>query len=142
MTDPTIEIPASLTIPDDTARSRLSPRTSERPPADHVEDIVSADARIAEFWRKYAGGRITTSIVRVDYHDPSAERPVAADYTVVAEVYKKSGDSGPSATASARRSGIDADEITASRPLESAETAAISRALRFLGILPNNFSQE
>jgi len=59
-------------------------------------------------------------------------------FTATARVFlaPRRSDVSPRAIAHATRTYQDVDPISAARPQESAETSAINRALRFLGIEP------
>ncbi|KJL45605.1 hypothetical protein [Microbacterium trichothecenolyticum] len=97
--------------------------------ATDAEDFVTADERIVTFWRKYRGQE-----VKITSHSQRMERPNGAvEWTV--HVTVTAGDH--TVQASATRHSTDWNDIVADRPHDSAQTAALSRALRFLGIKPN-----
>jgi hypothetical protein len=92
--------------------------------ADDNDDYTSADDRIASFHRKYKDGR----------YESAAEEIRPGQWKVTVRVWKDRERTDPDAIATAYRSTDDPSEIAAAFPLETAETAALSRALRFLGI--------
>lgn len=113
-----------ITIPTDTSKSRLNkPARSEMP-----DDVATAGDRIEAFWKKHEGGSILTDIEHREVDN-------ATVYTARVFVRKDSSSPEPDATAHATRSNADSDEVTAAFPQETAETSAVSRALRNLGIL-------
>lgn len=113
-----------IALPDDTQKSRLH----KTPKSEGSDDVASVGERIVEFRRKHPEGSILTEIEhRLDNGE--------VVYTARAFVRKISDSDRPDATAHATRSSLDADEVTAMYPQETAETSAISRALRNLGIL-------
>ncbi len=145
MTDTTItETPADITLPDDDGRSRIR-RTPQAEPL--PDDAVTADERIAAFWRKHKNGRLDTQLIlingepahEVGSFDGTTVMEVGGrrEFTVRATVWRDASDPFPSATAEATRSNDDPDPITAERPQETARTAALSAAIRFLGIKPS-----
>jgi len=119
MTNPVIE------LPEDPRRSRLQ----RAPKADNIDDVATAMERVEAFWAKYPDGSIL----------PEVEVSENADgykvYTVRAFVRKNSASDGPDAVAHATRGENDEDDLVRAYPQESAETSAISRAIRNLGIL-------
>lgn len=128
MTDTTL--PTAIMIPDDAAPSRLRRAKAESP-----DDFARAGDRIYAFHRKYKEGRIHTVIDGVRETGDGV-----LIYTVSAAAYKDADTATPDATAHATRATNDPDKITAQFPQETAETAAVSRALRNLGILPKRSS--
>lgn len=125
MTDDDIE------FPEDDRKSRINrPPKSEAP-----DDFASAADRIAAFWEKHPDGSILPEIDHVVVDD--GERLPYRVYTVRAFIRKNSESDRPDAIAHATRGENDEDEVTRAFPQETAETSAISRALRNLGILPH-----
>lgn len=117
----------TIEIPEDTKKSRLAKPAAPKP--DAPDDYATAADRIEAFHRKYPDGSITTKITSRTVDD-------VVIFTARANVRKDSRQSyRPNATAHATRSTADSSEIAAERPQETAETVAISRALRNLGIL-------
>lgn len=115
----------NIIIPDDTAKSRL-----HRVPVSELEnEVATAGERIEAFWEKHPDGSILTEF----QHRATADGEDV--YTARVFVRKVADSDTPDATAHATRSSGDQDEITAARPQETAETSAVSRALRNLGIL-------
>lgn len=114
-----------ITLPEDTTPSRLA---KSAPKGDSLDDVATAGERIVAFWEKYPDGSILTEVESTDYL-PHRE------YTVRAFIRKNGDADGPDSTAHATRTTADPDPITAQFPQETAETSAISRALRNLGIL-------
>ncbi|MGF3056188.1 hypothetical protein [Microbacterium sp. YY-01] len=108
-------------IPKDDRASRLARRTRE--PAD--DDVTSVSDRLKAFYRKCPNGRVHTDVTDM------------GDGAWLARAYVFDGEiEMPRASASATRSRHDTDEVSAEYPLETAETAAISRALRNFGVKP------
>lgn len=116
----------TIQLPEDKSRSRLKAPTPETD-----EDFATAKDRIAAFWERYPNGSILPA------EPTTADIPGGREYTVRAFVRKDSSSDSPDTTAHATRGTDDPDPIVARYPQESAETSAISRALRFLGILVN-----
>lgn len=116
-----------ITLPEDPTKSRL-----HKPPRGESDDIARVGDRIAAFVKKFPEGRIITSIETIrEVGDHTV-------YTMRAAVFRTTSldyDEEPHATAYATRGTNDPDEITALFPQETAETSAVSRALRNLGIL-------
>jgi hypothetical protein len=109
------------------AQARLESATVDA--ATDAEDFTTADERIVTFWRKYRG-----QPVKIDSHSQRVDRPGGAvEWTV--HVTVAAGEHV--VRASATRHSTDYNDIVADRPHDSAQTAALSRALRFLGIKPN-----
>jgi DNA-binding XRE family transcriptional regulator len=115
----------NIELPEDNRRSRLQ----RAPKADTIDDVATAMERVEAFWAKYPDGSIL----------PEVEVSENADgykvYTVRAFVRKNSASDGPDAVAHATRGENDEDDLVRAYPQESAETSAISRAIRNLGIL-------
>jgi hypothetical protein len=107
-------------------RAERAETATNEPRADHVDDFTTADERLSTFWRKYKDGTISSQSTRRELPDGGAEWTV----TVRVEVQEPERE----VTASATRSTVDGDPIVAAYPHETAQTAALSRALRFLGI--------
>lgn len=116
-----------ITLPEDTTPSRLA---KSAPKGDALDDVATAGERIEAFWERYPDGSILTEIE--PHHNAEI---LVSIYTVRAFVRKNGDAERPDATAHATRSTADPDAITAQFPQETAETSAISRALRNLGIL-------
>lgn len=120
-----------IDFPTDDRQSRINrPPKSETP-----DDFASASDRIEAFWQKYPEGSILPEIDHVVVDDGQS-MPYRV-YTVRAFIRKHSGSDSPDAIAHATRGENDPDEVTRTFPQETAETSAISRALRNLGILPH-----
>lgn len=107
-----------------------------RPPkSESPDDFTTAAERIAAFWETWPNGSILPEV---------ESRQVVTDgvlphcvYTVRVYVRKDAASERPDAVAHATRSEADPDPVTAQFAQEVAETSAISRAIRNLGILPN-----
>lgn len=116
--------PVDIEIPEDKRKSRL-PRA---PKVEPLDDFATAGQRIEMFWRKYPDGSILTEI--------ESESAGAFSVFTARAFVRKDGDSDrPDATAHATRAGYESDDVAAQFPQETAETSAVSRALRNLGIL-------
>ncbi|RBO73485.1 helix-turn-helix transcriptional regulator [Microbacterium sp. H6] len=121
--------PAVIELPETQGQSRLHrPAKSENP-----DDITSAADRIDAFWEKHPNGSILTE-VETTVVEAVDVLPYLV-FTVRAYVRKHTEDDRPSATAHATRGQNDDDELVRQFPQETAETAAISRAIRNIGIL-------
>lgn len=120
---------AEIELPADTSKSRLA-RPAKPEPQD---DVATAGERIEAFWEKYPDGSILTEVESREVDAP--ERLPFSVYTVRAFVRRNAADPEPSSTAHATRSEADPDPITAAFAQETAETSAVSRALRMIGIL-------
>lgn len=114
-------------LPEDTTKSRLQRPT----PKPDTDDVATAGERIEAFWEKYPDGSILTE---VETREVSGQYPYSV-YTVRAFIRKNGDADGPDSTAHATRSENDPDPVTAQYAQETAETSAISRALRYIGIL-------
>ena len=120
-----------IEFPTDDRQSRINrPPKSEAP-----DDFASAADRIAAFWEKYPEGSILPEVEETTI-DNGQSLPYRS-YTVRAFIRKHSESDRPDAIAHATRDEADDDEVTAAFPQETAETSAVSRALRYLGILPH-----
>ncbi|WP_323986245.1 hypothetical protein [Microbacterium plantarum] len=110
-----------IEIPEDTRRSRLTPPASFADP----DDIATLDERITAFWEAYPDGAIDASEV---------EQTGETSWMVTAYVWKNGDSEGRAdSTGSATRT-VDLDgHVSAQFALETAQSIAISRALRFLG---------
>lgn len=121
-----------IDLPEDTSKSRLRPRGPVTGYTPDPDDIATVDARVAVFREQYPEGRIKTK-VRTSYYpgegDPRIVHTVTASVTRIAGGYIAS-------TATASRTEGQGEEPYASRALETAESTAINRALRFLAIQP------
>lgn len=117
-----------IEFPQDDRKSRIN-----RPPkADTPEDVTSAADRIEAFWQKYPGGSILPEVDSRIMETPDGPCTV---YTVRAFIRKDSQSESPDSVAHATRGENDPDPLVAQYPQETAETSAISRAIRNLGIL-------
>lgn len=113
-----------IELPEDTRKSRLN----RAPKPDTLDDVATAGDRIEAFWKKHELGSILTEIEQRDVGE-------ATVFTARVFVRKNADSENPDTTAHATRSTADPDEVTAAFPQETAETSAVSRALRNLGIL-------
>lgn len=119
----------SIELPEDKRRSRL-----QRPPkGDTLDDVATAMERVEAFWEKYPDGSILPE-VEARVVDDGQSLPYQV-FTVRAYVRKNSDSERPDAVAHATRGENDEDDLVRAYPQESAETSAISRAIRNLGIL-------
>lgn len=121
-----------VVIPADDATSRIRRAASAKNADAEVtaeDDVVTAEQRLKKFHRKYPDGSIVTD---VDYVH------AINGFTATARVFTgpQRSDVLPKAIAHATRTYGEFDPVSAARPQESAETSAIGRALRFLGIEP------
>jgi len=120
-----------IEFPTDDRQSRIN-----RPPKTEApDDFASAADRIAAFWEKYPAGSILPEVEETTIDD--GQSLPYRSYTVRAFIRKNSESERPDAIAHATRDEADDDEVTAAFPQETAETSAVSRALRYLGILPH-----
>lgn len=110
-----------IEIPEDTRRSRL---TTPVPMAD-PDDIATVDEKITAFWEAFPDGAIDASKI---------EQTGENSWLVTAYVWKNAdADRRADSTGSATRT-VDLDgHVSAQFALETAQSIAISRALRFLG---------
>jgi hypothetical protein len=117
----------TIDIPEDTRPSRLNRPAKDSGPlsSPDPDDLSTVDGKVAEFWSACPEGRIETE---VDLHQ-SGDVVVAT-----ARVWRDRTDGQPVTTAHASRSYVDDADPFAYRATEAAETVAIGRALRFLGI--------
>ncbi|MDY0984633.1 helix-turn-helix transcriptional regulator [Microbacterium sp. CFBP9023] len=120
-----------IEFPTDDRQSRIN-RT---PKSETPDDFASAADRIEAFWEKYPEGSILPEVEETTIND--GENLPYRSYTVRAFIRKHSDSDRPDAIAHATRDERDDDEVTRAFPQETAETSAVSRALRYLGILPN-----
>lgn len=127
-----------IVLPEDGRRSRLQ-RT---PKPDTLDDVATAMERVEAFWAKYPEGSILPEIevrtISEDVMEIGWDKPRSVEYQIyIARAYvrKNSESERPDAVAHATRGENDEDELVRLRPQESAETSAISRAIRNLGIL-------
>lgn len=120
-----------IEIPKDDATSRL-----HRPPKTETpDDFASAAERIEAFWAKHPTGSILPEVESGMVE--GGMNPPYRVFTVRAYIRKDSQSDRPDSVAHATRGENDPDPVTAQFPQETAETSAISRALRNLGILPH-----
>jgi hypothetical protein len=89
------------------------------------DDLSTVDGKVTSFWAAYPDGRIETEVIL----NQSGDVAVAA-----ARVWRDRKDQAPTTTATASRSYVDDADPFSYRAVEAAETVAIGRALRFLGI--------
>lgn len=118
-----------IQLPEGPAKSRLHRAEKNETP----DDFRTAAERIEAFWELHPSGSILTEVETTVVE--AAETLPYLVFTVRAFVRKDSLDERPSATAHATRGENAEDELTAQFPQETAETAAISRAIRNIGIL-------
>lgn len=117
-------------IPEDTRRSRLNKPGNEAVD----EEFVRAEDRFARFRRQHPEGGMQAALERVIEHADGH-----LTYVVQARAWSETtalGAGGRQASAWAQGSTKSSNPVIAGSPLESAETIALSRALRNLGILP------
>lgn len=110
-----------IEIPEDTRRSRLTPPASFADP----DDIATVDDKITAFWEAFPNGSIDASDIEQISEDA---------WRVTAYVWKDAdADRRADSTGSATRT-VDLDgHVSGQFALETAQSIAISRALRFLG---------
>lgn len=113
-------------FPEDTRPSRLNPRSRPTVSSFDPDDIGSVDMKVETFWASYEDGAIETEVEE----GRDAGEPM---FTVTARVWKIAGGS-PNSTAHATRTRGIGEEPYSAFPLETAESVAIGRALRFLNI--------
>lgn len=125
----TVPAPAPIAFPDRAARPE-TPRAAQREPLEDDDDYVTADERIEKFWRKHKDDNVEISTLPAH-----TNRGDHDEWLVVATVRVGGTFERPDRTytASAARSTNDPNPVVAARPLETASTAAISRALRYAG---------
>lgn len=116
-------------IPVDTSKSRLHKPVKPEP----LDDVATVGERIEAFWERYPDGNILTEI-ETRVIETTEHLPYSV-YTARVFVRKNADAESPDTTAHATRSEADPDPITAQFAQETAETSAVSRALRNLGIL-------
>lgn len=116
-----------IEVPVDDAPSKIRGRSAVRTD-DNPDDIGVVDAKVRAFWAEHENGRIETDVkvIKTD--------GLPTTFLVTANVWKDVLHTAPDATGHALREYNDDDEPYGLFPLESAETVAIGRALRFLGI--------
>ncbi|WP_136057287.1 helix-turn-helix transcriptional regulator [Microbacterium sp. K24] len=120
---------AEVALPEPETQSRIH----RAPKSESPDDFTTAAERIAAFWEKYPDGSILPE-VEVATIAHASHIPYRV-YTVRAFIRKDSQSERPDAVAHATRGENDEDEQTRQFPQETAETSAISRAIRNLGIL-------
>jgi hypothetical protein len=120
-----------IELPESSEKNRLN----RAPRSEAPDDFASAADRIAAFWEKYPEGSILPEVEETTIND--GQSLPYRSYTVRAFVRKHSDSDRPDAIAHATRDEADDDEVTRAFPQETAETSAVSRALRYLGILPH-----
>jgi hypothetical protein len=118
-----------IELPDAPGQSRLHKPVKPEP----LDDVATAGERIEAFWEKYPEGSILTEIDTRVVETP--EHLPYSVYTARVFVRKNADAESPDVTAHATRSEDDPDPITAQFAQETAETSAVSRALRNIGIL-------
>ncbi|MDR3562105.1 MAG: hypothetical protein P4N59_11815 [Negativicutes bacterium] len=89
---------------------------------DKLEDYVTVNQRLIEFWQDYPEGRVETILL-------SHKEGVVI---VKAEVYARKDDTKPIATGHAHEQ-EGSSEINATSALENCETSAVGRALAIAG---------
>lgn len=113
---------ADIEFPDDNGRSRLGGPVSSFDP----DDVATVDAKVAAFWTLYPEGAIDAADV---------EQVAPDSWRATAYVWKhRDAEGRPDATGSAHRTLSHDEHPSAAYPLETAQSVAIGRALRFLGI--------
>lgn len=116
---------ADVLIPEDTSRSRLDRGRSSSTPGENPDEIGLVDGRVRAFWVKFPNGRIETTV------EPFIG--TNSSFMVAAHVWKDAATNAPDSTGHSIREYGAGEEPYSAFPLESAETIAIGRALRFLG---------
>lgn len=116
-----------LVIPADTAPSRIDRGRNSTPVSSFdPDDVATVDDKVSAFWADYPEGAI----------DASDVEQIAQDaWRVTAYVWKnRDADGRPDSTGSATRT-VDLDgHVSGAFALETAQSVAVGRALRFLGI--------
>ncbi|MFF7293167.1 helix-turn-helix domain-containing protein [Microbacterium sp. NPDC008134] len=116
-------------FPIDDRQSRIN-----RPPrAETPDDVIRAADRIEAFWEKHPDGSILPEVEIETLAD--ADGIPYRSYTARAYVRKDASSERADVVAHATRSERDEDEYVRRYAQETAETSAISRAIRNLGIL-------
>lgn len=118
----------TIQLPEDNTKSRL-----QRTPKGDADDFVSAESRIEAFWERFPEGSILPEVEEKTIDDGQS-LPYRV-FTVRAYIRKNAQSERPDSVAHATRGDDDPDAVVAQFPQETAETAAISRAIRNLGIL-------
>jgi ribosome-binding protein aMBF1 (putative translation factor) len=118
----------TIQLPEDNTKSRL-----QRASKSEGDDFVSAESRIEAFWERFPEGSILPEVEEKTIDD--FQNPPYRVFTVRAYIRKNAQSERPDSVAHATRGEDDADALVAQFPQETAETAAISRAIRNLGIL-------
>jgi len=122
-----------LEVPTDGEPSRLrkrrGPVTSFTPPPDDPDDVATVDDRIRQFRERFPQGVIKTR-VEATWHHPDTLTPPT--FQVEARILAEPGGYVMSVGHAARTQG-EGEPPYADRALETAESVAIGRALRFLG---------
>lgn len=114
-----------IIIPADEKQSRIKTRPVPNADVD-PDDITTVDAKVTEFWGLYEDGAIDSS--DIEQIAPDAWR-------VTARVWKQAHSQGrPDSTASSTRAAEYDEHPSGAHPLETAQSIAIGRALRFMGI--------
>lgn len=103
----------------------------------NLEDYETVDSRIAEFWRRYPNGRLSTSIYEIYRLDSGA--PI--QYIVKASCYADKNDTLPLATGFAEEV-VGASPVNKTSALENGETSALGRCLRNANIGSNASREE
>lgn len=118
-----------LTLPTDTMGSRLhrGNRRDTSPLSDgDPDDLATVDQKVEAFRTDFPDGQIKTKVGT--FRDPFG----IPTYAVTAKVREIRGGYIASKAHATRTRGVG-DPYSAEYPLETAESVAISRALRFLG---------
>lgn len=118
----------TIELPTDTKPSRLTKTTAPVSGFD-PDDIATVDDKIREFWATYPDGRVDTSDIK-NLGDGA--------WRVTAFVWKNGDTNAPDSSASATRAFSLDGHVSEAHPLESAQSVALGRALRFLGIHGTN----
>ncbi|MBQ9917415.1 MAG: hypothetical protein IJO71_09495 [Microbacterium sp.] len=124
-----------LEVPVDTRPSRITPRprtprASDAPDGVDPDDLATFDGKLQRFRSDFPDAVIDTEV------DVRLGLLGTPSYLITARVWREQKDAGkrqPDATAHSVRTHGDGPEPYASRALETAESVAIGRALRFLG---------
>ena len=130
MTD-TATIPAEVEFPVDDRPSRLDRRPPSPVGSFDPDDITRVDDKVAEFWERYPDGAIDAS--DIEQIGESAWRVTAFVWRVAPQAQFHPSARADSAASATRTLDVDGHE-SGRHPLETAQSIAIGRALRFLGV--------
>jgi len=121
--------PDVLEVKPDGRKSRLTQKTPA--PDVDLDDITTVDAKVAEFWTRFPDGAIDAS--KVQQIGPDAWKVTAKVWRINPRADFQGGPF-PDSTGTALRT-VDLDgHASGAFPLETAQSIAIGRALRFMGI--------